>query len=72
MASLICLPMPCSLRRLGQLGLGGTYYAANGNVRNTASGFLKQAYVGFKLPVEWQGTAGPLHVSGRRGNAAKG
>ena len=36
--------------RLGQLGLGGTYYAANGNVRNTASGFLKQAYVGFKLP----------------------
>ena len=36
--------------RLGQLGLGGTYYAANGNVQNTASGFLKQAYVGFKLP----------------------
>ena len=24
--------------RLGQLGLGGTYYAANGGVRNTASG----------------------------------
>jgi hypothetical protein len=38
--------------RLGQLGLGGTYYAANGNVRNTASGFLKQAYVGFKLPAK--------------------
>src|SRR5216683_29999 len=38
--------------RLGQLGLGGTYYAANGNVRNTASGFLKQAYVGFKLPLK--------------------
>jgi len=36
----------------GQLGLGGTYYAANGNVRNTASGFLKQAYVGFKLPAK--------------------
>ena len=35
---------------LGQLGLGGTYYAANGNARNTSSGFLKQAYVGFKLP----------------------
>jgi hypothetical protein len=35
---------------LGQLGLGGTYFSANGNVRNTASGFLKQAYVGFKLP----------------------
>lgn len=38
--------------RLGQLGLGGTYFAANGNVRNTASGFLKQAYLGFKLPVK--------------------
>ena len=37
---------------VGQLGLGGTYYAANGNVRNTASGFLKQAYVGFKLPAK--------------------
>jgi len=37
---------------LGQLGLGGTYYAANGNVRSTASGFLKQAYVGFKLPLK--------------------
>src|SRR6266851_1002930 len=34
---------------LGQLGLGGTYFAANGNVRNTAGGFLKQAYVGFKF-----------------------
>jgi hypothetical protein len=38
--------------RLGQLGLGGTYYAANGNVRNTASGFLKQAYIGFKFPLK--------------------
>ncbi len=37
---------------LGQLGLGGTYYAANGNVRNTASGFLKQAYLGFKMPLK--------------------
>ena len=37
---------------LGQLGLGGTYYAANGNVRSTSSGFLKQAYVGFKLPMK--------------------
>ena len=37
---------------LGQLGLGGTYYAANGNVRSTASGFLKQAYVGIKLPLK--------------------
>ena len=38
--------------RLGQLGLGGTYFAANGNVRNTASGFLKQAYLGLKLPMK--------------------
>jgi len=38
--------------RLGQLGLGGTYYAANGNARNTASGFLKQAYAVFKLPLK--------------------
>jgi hypothetical protein len=36
----------------GQLGLGGSYYAANGNVRSTSSGFLKQAYVGFKLPLK--------------------
>ena len=34
------LPAP-----LGQLGLGGTYYAANGNSRNNAYLFLKQAYV---------------------------
>ncbi len=33
---------------LGQLGLGGTYYAANSNNANNASGFLKQAYVQFK------------------------
>ena len=37
---------------LGQLGLGGAYFAANGGTRNTASGFLKQAYVGFKLPAK--------------------
>lgn len=36
--------------RLGQLGLGGTYFAANGNVPTTASGFLKQAYAAFQLP----------------------
>ena len=30
----------------GQLGLGGTYYVANGNKRNVASGFLKQGYLG--------------------------
>jgi hypothetical protein len=28
----------------GQLGLGGTYYVSNGNSRNTANGFVKQAY----------------------------
>jgi Alginate export len=32
----------------GQLGLGGTYYAANGNQVNNSSGFLKQAFVNFK------------------------
>jgi hypothetical protein len=36
--------------RPGQLGLGGTYYAANGNHRNNVNGFAKQAYVAFKLP----------------------
>jgi hypothetical protein len=34
----------------GQLGLGGTYYAANGNGQNNANAFLRQAYVGFALP----------------------
>jgi hypothetical protein len=33
---------------LGQLGLGGTYYAANGNSTNNAGAFLKQAYVQLK------------------------
>jgi hypothetical protein len=32
----------------GQLGLGGSYYAANNNTRNNASIFLKQAFVDFK------------------------
>jgi hypothetical protein len=32
----------------GQLGLGGTYYAANGNQVNNTSGFLKQGFVNFK------------------------
>jgi hypothetical protein len=36
--------------RLGQLGLGGTYYAANGNHRNNVNGFAKQAYIAFRLP----------------------
>ena len=36
--------------RPGQLGLGATYFAANGNGQNNANGFVKQAYLGFKLP----------------------
>ena len=32
----------------GQLGLGGTYYAANNNQPNNANVFLKQAFVDFK------------------------
>jgi hypothetical protein len=34
----------------GQLGLGGTYYAANGNGQNNANAFVRQAYVAFALP----------------------
>jgi len=33
---------------LGQLGLGATYYAANGNHENNANAFLKQAYLDLK------------------------
>lgn len=43
---------------VGQLGLGGTYYAANGRVRNRAGGFLKQAYVGFALPANGRARIG--------------
>jgi alginate export protein len=32
----------------GQLGLGGTYYAANNNHTNEANGFVKQAFVDFR------------------------
>ena len=32
----------------GQLGLGGTYYAANNNHTNEANGFVKQAFVNFE------------------------
>jgi hypothetical protein len=32
----------------GQLGLGGSYYAANQNQTNSTGGFLKQAFVDFK------------------------
>ena len=37
---------------LGQLGLGGTYFAANGSQSNNVNGFLKLAYIGFKLPAK--------------------
>lgn len=36
--------------RPGQLGLGGTYFAANGNGQNNANGVVRQAYIGFALP----------------------
>lgn len=32
----------------GQLGLGGSYYAANNSHTNVANGFVKQAYLNFK------------------------
>ncbi len=32
----------------GQLGLGGSYYAANNNHTDVANGFVKQAFVNFK------------------------
>jgi hypothetical protein len=35
---------------LGQLGLGGTYYAANGNTQNNVNGFVKQAYAALQIP----------------------
>lgn len=35
--------------RPGQLGLGGTYYADNG-ARNNLNGFVKQAYLVFRVP----------------------
>ena len=47
----------------GQLGLGGTYYAANGNRRNVASGFLKQAYLGIHLPSNGKLTVGRFGFS---------
>lgn len=43
-------PSAVQAGRLGQLGLGGTYFAANGGARNNVNGFAKQAYIGFSLP----------------------
>ena len=34
----------------GQLGLGGTYYTANGNSRDNANAFVRQAYIALALP----------------------
>ena len=34
----------------GQLGLGGTYFAANSGGQNSANGFVRQAFIGFSLP----------------------
>ncbi len=36
--------------RSGQLGLGGTYFAANSGGPNNANAFVRQAYVAFGLP----------------------
>jgi len=36
--------------RQGQLGLGGSYFVANGGGQSNVNGFVKQAYVGLKLP----------------------
>src|SRR5581483_9671224 len=38
--------------RPGQLGLGGTYFAANGSGANNANGFVRQAYLDFALPTD--------------------
>src|SRR5581483_9137779 len=33
----------------GQLGLGGTYYASNGNNNYSAAAFLKQGFLGYRF-----------------------
>ena len=47
----------------GQLGLGGTYFVANQNRRNIASGFLKQGYLGIRLPLNGKITVGRFGFS---------
>lgn len=49
--------------RQGQLGLGGTYFVANGNNENNASGFLKQAYLGVKFPLNGEVRVGRFGFS---------
>ena len=43
--SRVCPPSAVAPAPLGQLGRGATYYAANGNSRNNANAFVKQAFV---------------------------
>ncbi len=38
-----------SVSAQGQMGLGATYYAANGNNRNSAAAFLKQGFVRYRF-----------------------
>ena len=47
----------------GQLGLGGTYFVANQNRRNIASGFLKQGYLGIGVPLNGKLTVGRFGFS---------
>lgn len=47
----------------GQLGLGGTYYAVNGNRQNLANGFVKQAYLDINLPLRGKLTLGRFGFS---------
>jgi hypothetical protein len=47
----------------GQLGLGGTYFVANQERRNIASGFLKQAYLSIGLPLNGKLTVGRFGFS---------
>jgi hypothetical protein len=47
----------------GQLGFGGTYFVANQDRRNIASGFLKQGYLGIGLPLNGKLTVGRFGFS---------
>jgi len=47
----------------GQLGLGGTYFAVNGNRRNIANAFVKQAFLGIHLPLSGKLTVGRFGFS---------
>jgi Alginate export len=47
----------------GQLGLGGTYFVANQDRHNIASGFLKQGYLAIRLPRSGKLTVGRFGFS---------